>query len=452
MPARHDILCGALDFLWQPWGSIELWEEPITAPLRRAGVATQLGHRPSRTCSRPAARTTTPTSPRGTTSAATRATRGRRAPTRPGSARRASGRGHDALRQLARLVPRRGRLSRARARWRRRPGGSTTTPARTTASCCSSTSSIRTSRSTRPSRTRRCTTPTGTSPHLIWPPYVDGAVAKGVLDEREARQVRASYGAKLSMIDHWFGRVLDALDRNGLWDDTAVIVCTDHGHYLGEKDIWGKPGVPIYEPLGHIPLLVAWPGRRPGACDALTTSVDLLATLRRPVRRRRRPHARTARRCVPLRRRHRVVGPRVRAVRRVGPRGAPVTDGRASTSARPAARTRRCRCGRTAGRRCRVHGVPEIRLPPPDDRAVARPHAGLDHPGDPPAVPARRPPAVLGLHRVRRQQAVRRRRRPAGTREPRRAAPTKAAFVDQLVEALRAIDAPNDQLERLGLG
>ena len=51
------------------------------------------------------------------------------------------------------------------------------------------------------------------------------------------------------MIDHWLGRVLDALDRQGAWDDTAVIVCTDHGHYLGEHDIWGKPAVPLYEPL-----------------------------------------------------------------------------------------------------------------------------------------------------------------------------------------------------------
>src|SRR5438105_2623082 len=42
MPARHDILCGALDFLWRPWGSIEVWEEPITAGLRRAGVTTML--------------------------------------------------------------------------------------------------------------------------------------------------------------------------------------------------------------------------------------------------------------------------------------------------------------------------------------------------------------------------------------------------------------------------
>src|SRR5687768_7685355 len=42
MPARHDILCGALDFPWKPWGSIELWEKPITAHLRAAGVTTML--------------------------------------------------------------------------------------------------------------------------------------------------------------------------------------------------------------------------------------------------------------------------------------------------------------------------------------------------------------------------------------------------------------------------
>ncbi len=42
MPARHDILCGAMDFLWRPWGSVEVWEEPITEPLRRADVTTML--------------------------------------------------------------------------------------------------------------------------------------------------------------------------------------------------------------------------------------------------------------------------------------------------------------------------------------------------------------------------------------------------------------------------
>jgi hypothetical protein len=119
----------------------------------------------------------------------------------------------------------------------------------------------------------------GGTPRLIWPPYAVDAVANGVLDDAAARQLRGNYGAKLSMIDHWFGRIVDVLERTGRWSDTAVIVCTDHGHYLGEKDIWGKPGVPVYEPLGHIPLLVAWPGRDAGVVDALTTSVDLFATL-----------------------------------------------------------------------------------------------------------------------------------------------------------------------------
>jgi len=42
MPARHDILCGAWDFLWRPWGSIELWEDAITYELSKAGVTSQL--------------------------------------------------------------------------------------------------------------------------------------------------------------------------------------------------------------------------------------------------------------------------------------------------------------------------------------------------------------------------------------------------------------------------
>jgi arylsulfatase A-like enzyme len=76
---------------------------------------------------------------------------------------------------------------------------------------------------------------------IIWPPYDVNTVASGRLSEREARHIRANYGAKLSMIDHWFGEILAALDDGDLWASTAVFVCTDHGHYLGEKDIWGKP-------------------------------------------------------------------------------------------------------------------------------------------------------------------------------------------------------------------
>jgi len=37
LPARHDILVGALDFPWRPWGSIEVWEDAITRALRARG-------------------------------------------------------------------------------------------------------------------------------------------------------------------------------------------------------------------------------------------------------------------------------------------------------------------------------------------------------------------------------------------------------------------------------
>ena len=81
------------------------------------------------------------------------------------------------------------------------------------------------------------------------------------------------------MIDHWFGKILDEMDNSNLWDDTLFIVCTDHGHYLGEKDIWGKPRVPQYETMGHTPLMVASPGIEAKEVDALTTNVDIHATL-----------------------------------------------------------------------------------------------------------------------------------------------------------------------------
>lgn len=116
-----------------------------------------------------------------------------------------------------------------------------------------------------------------TGPHLIWPPYT--RTGSAVLDERQSRQLRAQYGANVTMIDNWFGRVLDSLDRNSYWDDTAVIVTTDHGHYLGERDAWGKPPIPLFETMGHIPLFVRWPGQQARTIDALTTSVDLAATI-----------------------------------------------------------------------------------------------------------------------------------------------------------------------------
>ena len=277
IPARHDILCGALDFLWKPWGSIEIWEQSIASALREADVTTML------ISDHPHLFETGGENFHTGFSAWAYERGGESDPwkTRPDPSwvgAPSMGRGwtpYDNSRGYFREEqdfpgP---RTMAAAAQWLDDNAGQHDRfmlfidefdPHEPFDA---------------PEHYMRLYDDTWDGPHLIWPPYVKGALERGVLDGRQARQVRACYGAKLTMIDAWVGRLLDAIDRNDLWADTAVIVCTDHGHYLGEKDIWGKPGVPVYEPLGHIPLMIAWPGVEPGRSQALTTSVDIHATL-----------------------------------------------------------------------------------------------------------------------------------------------------------------------------
>lgn len=91
---------------------------------------------------------------------------------------------------------------------------------------------------------------------------------------------RQLYAGKISMFDAWLGRLLDRLDRHRLWEDTVVVFTTDHGHYLGEHGALGKPRVPPWQTLFHIPLVIHAPGAPEGTrCGALSTAVDVHATL-----------------------------------------------------------------------------------------------------------------------------------------------------------------------------
>lgn len=113
-------------------------------------------------------------------------------------------------------------------------------------------------------------------PHFDWPDY------KMVTETPEQVQhLRYEYAALLSMCDHYLGKVLDLMDEYRLWDDTLLIVCTDHGFLLGEHDWWAKIVQPFYEEVAHTPLFIWDPrSRRQGArCDSLVQMIDLPATL-----------------------------------------------------------------------------------------------------------------------------------------------------------------------------
>lgn len=109
-----------------------------------------------------------------------------------------------------------------------------------------------------------------------WPPY-----AKVTEDAETVRQMRRHYCALLKFCDENLGRVLDAMDRYDLWNDTMLIVNTDHGFMLGEHDWWGKSAMPDYNEMSNTPLFIWDPrskkqGERRGA---LTQTIDLAPTL-----------------------------------------------------------------------------------------------------------------------------------------------------------------------------
>ncbi len=113
-------------------------------------------------------------------------------------------------------------------------------------------------------------------PDLDWPEYrpVDES-------DSEIARYRRNYAALVSMCDRNLGRVLDAMDRHNLWQDTLLIVNTDHGFLLGEHDWWAKCRMPFYEEVAHTPLFIWDPrcGRRGARVDALVQTIDLPATL-----------------------------------------------------------------------------------------------------------------------------------------------------------------------------
>ncbi|MDI9549282.1 MAG: sulfatase [Chloroflexota bacterium] len=93
--------------------------------------------------------------------------------------------------------------------------------------------------------------------HFDWPPYrpVDES-------DEEIQHVRYEYAALVSMCDEHLGKVLDLMDELDMWDDTMLIVNTDHGFLLGEHDWWAKIAQPFYNEVAHIPLFIWDPRSR----------------------------------------------------------------------------------------------------------------------------------------------------------------------------------------------
>ena len=100
-------------------------------------------------------------------------------------------------------------------------------------------------------------------------------------DLDEVRQARATYFGMMSEVDAQIGRLFDGIRARGAWDDTLVILTSDHGEQLGDHWLTEKLG--WFDQSFHIPLIVRDPDARDThgtiVADRFTENVDLMPTM-----------------------------------------------------------------------------------------------------------------------------------------------------------------------------
>ncbi len=101
------------------------------------------------------------------------------------------------------------------------------------------------------------------------------------LSEQLVRRTRANYAGLVTMCDRWFGHLVESLRVSGVLDEALVIVTSDHGHSMWERNGYiGKRGYPSDPESYEVPMFVRHPARLGAGtlCDAFVQHHDITAT------------------------------------------------------------------------------------------------------------------------------------------------------------------------------
>ena len=101
----------------------------------------------------------------------------------------------------------------------------------------------------------------------------------GLFSDDQLRSAKQGYYAMISEVDHYIGRILDALDAARLRDETIIVFTSDHGEWLGDHLRFGK-GYPADDAVSRVPLIIAAPGAPEAKqVDGIVEAVDIVPTL-----------------------------------------------------------------------------------------------------------------------------------------------------------------------------
>lgn len=105
----------------------------------------------------------------------------------------------------------------------------------------------------------------------------------GAAHDEATDKLRALYEGEIAYTDQWIGKLLEHLSTLGLWDDTIVVVCADHGQEFkerGDDDTkYVAHGTSLFNEQVHVPLLIRVPGTAPKRVVGVVGNLDLGPTL-----------------------------------------------------------------------------------------------------------------------------------------------------------------------------
>jgi arylsulfatase A-like enzyme len=98
---------------------------------------------------------------------------------------------------------------------------------------------------------------------------------------RELERMKARYSGELTMMDRWLGRFLDKMEELNLFENTLLILLSDHGVAHGEHGFTGKPDNVLWPEVTDIPFLIRHPeGRGAGqTSDYYASTHDVAPTI-----------------------------------------------------------------------------------------------------------------------------------------------------------------------------
>jgi arylsulfatase A-like enzyme len=94
------------------------------------------------------------------------------------------------------------------------------------------------------------------------------------MNELQRRRAISGYYASVSFMDEQVGRLLDALERLDLRDETIIVFVSDHGYNLGEHHCWQK--LSLFEESTRVPLIISAPGMKQSAGQSVKGVVELI--------------------------------------------------------------------------------------------------------------------------------------------------------------------------------